>query len=396
MDTGSPAPEAEAILDRARALAPHLAAQADEAERCRTMPRGTLDALAEADLFRILSPPYLGGLGLDIPTHLRAAVELAKGCGSAAWVQCLVGYQNFLVGWYPPEAQDEVRADGQPLFAGLVMAATQPARAAPGGVMLDGRWPYVSGIDNATWVMLSARDPDWSDTNKRAITCLIPRGAFEIDDDWHVMGLRGTGSKSALLSGLFVPEHRILSFRDTDSTGVPGAAVNSGPYYRGIPTSTLFVMVIAAPAFGIAACAIDAYRQRLRTRSNPRMPAAQTEWPSAQMRLGRAVTRLEGACALYFGAVDALCGWIQAGGELTVEQRQGMRLAVVEAVGVASAIVYDLFCDAGTGVIREGDTLQRCFRDIHALRSHFMLSPDLTAENAGRVQLGLPPKAPFL
>lgn len=262
------------------------------------------------------------------------------------------------------------------------MAATQPARAASGGVMLDGRWPYVSGIDDATWVMPSARDPAWSDTNRRAITCLIPRGTFEIDDDWHVMGLRGTGSKSALLSELFVPKHRVLSFRETDSAGVPGAAVNAGPYYRGIPTSTLFVMVIAAPAFGIAACAIDAYHRRLHTRSNPRMSAPQTEWPTAQIRLGR-------ACALYFGAVDGLCAWIGAGGELSVENRQRMRLAVVEAVGIASSIVYDLFCDAGTGVIREGDTLQRCFRDIHALRSHFMLNPDPSAENAGRVQLGL-------
>lgn len=111
-------PDGQVILRCARALIPVLADQADDAERQRTMPRATHAALARADLFRILSAPNLGGLGLDIPTHLSAAVELAKGCASAAWVQCLVGYQNFLVGWYPAEAQDEVRADGEPLFAG--------------------------------------------------------------------------------------------------------------------------------------------------------------------------------------------------------------------------------------------------------------------------------------
>ena len=44
----------------------------------------------------------------------------------------------------------------------------------------------------------------------------------------------------------------------------------------------------------------------------------------------------------------------------------------------------------------DGSVLQRVFRDLHVLRSHFMLMPDASAENAGRVQFDLPPKPPFV
>jgi hypothetical protein len=63
-----------------------------------------------------------GGLGLNLETHFRAAIEISHHCGSADKLQS------------------------------LVMAATQPPHAAGGEVILDGIWPYVTGIDHANWV----------------------------------------------------------------------------------------------------------------------------------------------------------------------------------------------------------------------------------------------------
>lgn len=386
-------PDREELVARARALVPMLAARADDTERHRAILPDVHAALEAAGLYRALAPPYLGGFDLGIAAHLEIAAELARGCGSTAWVQCLVGYQNYLVGWYPKEAQDDVRADATPLYAALVMGPPATAERVVGGVRLTGRWPYVSGVDIATWLMLSARAPEES---SRVLTCLIPKRDIAILDDWHVMGLRGTGSKSVPLDGLFVPDHKVLSFRATEDRGTPGAAVNKGALYRGIPTGILFAMVVATPALGLAECAIDAYRERLRSRSNPRMPSSQTEWPSSQARLGRARTRLDAARRAFFDTVDGFAARIERGQPMMPAQRVRDRMATVETVRVCTEIVYDLFTDAGTGVAMDGDVLQRAFRDIHVLRSHFMLTPDLTAENAGRVELGLPPKPPFL
>lgn len=36
---------------------------------------------------------------------------------------------------------------------------------------------------------------------------LLPRNDYVIDDNWHVAGLAGTGSKNIVLDNAFVPDH---------------------------------------------------------------------------------------------------------------------------------------------------------------------------------------------
>ena len=264
-----------------------------------------------------------------------------------------------------------------------------------GGVSLTGRWPYVSGIDRCSWLQLSAKDPDVTG-KPRVLTCLLPREQAEIDDDWYCMGLRGTGSKTAVLDKVFVPDHRVMCFRDIEKQGLPGAAVNKGALYSGIPNSTIFAMIVASPSVGLAEGALTAYRSRLASRTNARMPSAQTEWPASQVRLGRARTRIDGAKRSMKNAADAAMADIESGNGIPRERQVSYRMEMVEIVRTCTEVVYDLFCDAGTGVSMEGDALQRAFRDIHVLRSHFVLTPEFAETNAGRIQLGLDPTGPFV
>jgi alkylation response protein AidB-like acyl-CoA dehydrogenase len=78
------APTPDELCDRARALVPTLAERAGRAEEQRSVAQETMADLHAAGLFRILQPPHLGGFGLDIPTHLAVAAELARGCASSA------------------------------------------------------------------------------------------------------------------------------------------------------------------------------------------------------------------------------------------------------------------------------------------------------------------------
>ncbi len=125
------------------------------------------------------------------------------------------------------------------------------------------------------------------------------------------------------------------------------------------------------------------------------MPSVQTEWPASQARLGRAKARWVVAQDSLLRNADALTAQIEQGETVTVEHRVFYRMAVVEVVSQCTDIVYDLFCDAGTGATLDGSVLQRTFRDIHTLRSHFMIMPDIAAENTGRVQLGMDPNPPY-
>ena len=92
---------------------------------------------------------------------------------------------------------------------------------------------------------------------------------------------------------------------------------------------------------------------------------------------------------------DAFSDQVRRGETMTIEDRTNYRRAVLEVVGQCTHIVHDWFCDAGTGVVMEGSVFQRALRDMLTLRGHFMIMPDIAAENAGRIRLDMKPKAPY-
>ena len=53
---------------------------------------------------------------------------------------------------------------------------------------------------------------------------------YRIDDNWHVAGLSGTGSKDIVVESAFVPEHRSQSHIDyTLNLPLAGRELNTGP-----------------------------------------------------------------------------------------------------------------------------------------------------------------------
>ena len=64
-------------LGAARALAPRIAADADEIEQTRCLPDPLVDALSEAGLFRLLLPTRFGGGELDPMTFACVIEEVA-------------------------------------------------------------------------------------------------------------------------------------------------------------------------------------------------------------------------------------------------------------------------------------------------------------------------------
>src|SRR5260370_39834362 len=80
-------PESRGIdyVERARALAPMLAAAADEIEERRQLPEHVVEALIEGDFFRLLLPRSLGGAELRPLAYVQVLEEIAKADPSTAW-----------------------------------------------------------------------------------------------------------------------------------------------------------------------------------------------------------------------------------------------------------------------------------------------------------------------
>jgi 3-hydroxy-9,10-secoandrosta-1,3,5(10)-triene-9,17-dione monooxygenase len=77
-----------------------------------------------------------------------------------------------------------------------------------------------------------------------------PLSEVEIADDWQVLGLLGTGSKSLILHDVFVPEHRCVMVSDLFAGTPPGALVH--PDYPVLRTPRGFLVSYSLPPVAIA------------------------------------------------------------------------------------------------------------------------------------------------
>ena len=75
----------------AEALAPQVAAFAEESERSRRLPLPLVEAMARAGLFRLWMPQALGGPEVDPMTFLRVVETISRIDGSAGWCQMIGG-----------------------------------------------------------------------------------------------------------------------------------------------------------------------------------------------------------------------------------------------------------------------------------------------------------------
>ena len=119
------------------------------------------------------------------------------------------------------------------------------------------------------------------------------------------------------------------------------------------------------------------------------------ETPAAQRRLAAAVAELDTAEAMLLqearSYMDLVAERVPMGQTLTLEERARMQLQLQHCVEMSASVVDGLFIAGGSSAINEGEPLQRCFRDISALRTHYLMDGDRLRENWGRLAFDLEP-----
>ena len=169
--------------------------------------------MCSSDLFHVLKPKEYGGLELSEHVHARIAMTLARGCASTAWVFSILSSDNIAIVAYPQQTQDEIwGANSYATLAGATnLNRKATAERVSGGYRLTGRWGFCSGSDFSEWLIFNA--PAGADGEGHMF--LVPRADTTTIDDWFPTGLRGTGSRTMAVEGVFVPDHRVQATRDT-------------------------------------------------------------------------------------------------------------------------------------------------------------------------------------
>src|SRR5579863_9913696 len=83
---------ASSLVERARALAPLITAEADEIEQTRRLTPKVVSALVENGLYKSLVPQSIGGFESPPMVFMQMLEEIAKADASTAWClgQCSV------------------------------------------------------------------------------------------------------------------------------------------------------------------------------------------------------------------------------------------------------------------------------------------------------------------
>jgi 3-hydroxy-9,10-secoandrosta-1,3,5(10)-triene-9,17-dione monooxygenase len=389
-------PDHNEMMARAASLTDPLRKRAAEADQLRRLPDANVAALQEAGLLKVLQPRRYGGYQLSLHTHVDTVAAVARGCGSTAWCMGVIHAHSWLMGSFPQAAQEETYGAKADTVISAVIAPRGKASPAEGGYVLNGFWPFASGCQHSSWLLLGAQILDRSGATVDEADLLVPTSEIVIRDDWNVVGLRGTGSCSVVAKDVFVPRHRYLSLPGLIEGKTPGAAPHEGSLYKSAAVPVL-VLALTPAALGMAETALEAFAERLPGREIAYTNhIVQRDSPTTHRQVADAATRIHVARLLLHRCVDDIEAAAQRGAMLEFATRARIRMDCAHAVRQCLDAVETLFLACGGSGIGEANPVQRAWRDLHAVNMHGALALDTNQEMFGRVVLGLEPNTTLI
>lgn len=383
-------------MARARAIAELARERARQTEADRRVGEDMIERMRQADLFRVMQPRAYGGFEYGFDVFFEIVAAIARGCGSTGWVYSLLASHQWLIACFPRAAQDEVWQDRSALAAGTYAPVGQ-AVAADGGYRLTGKGSFCSGCDNAQWQLLGGMIPQPGGAAKPGFF-LMPTADCVIDDNWHTMGLAGTGSKNLVARDVFVPAHRTLAFAELADAIAPGMRDNPNPLYR---QSFLAVLPIAivSPVLGMAEGALADFLAMTGVRTTRGAVAGgnrrMAELTTVQMRAAEASALIDAARLLMARDLAQALATATRGEAIGIDVRLRNRRDQAFCVRLLVQAIDALFFAAGGQGLFLDQPLQRAWRDAHAAASHISLNWDSTGSMYGQYMLGLEPKGQY-
>ncbi|MGI5186112.1 acyl-CoA dehydrogenase family protein [Dactylosporangium sp. CA-152071] len=415
----APRPTPTEILQRASELVPLLQKYSTWSEENRRVHDEVIEAMAAAGIFRMRTPVRYGGYECDTGTLLEVAAELARGDASAAWVASVYWIPTWMASLFPDETRDEVFATANVRICGT-LSPTAMAAPAPGGIVVNGKWSFITGTWHSQWqeciaVIVGPDGPP------RPVVALVPTSDLHVVDDWQTAGLRGTGSVTTIAQDLFVPESRVLPldvvmqgrgagaplpdvFHPQARIPSPGYMQNGQGRSTGeseaIYNAPLLPVASASSvgtAVGIARSAYEAFMERAGDRKITYTDYAhQLEAPLTHLQVADAAMAIDEAGFHAHRLTSAVDAKSAAGDGWSLDERVRARAdmgAVVRRAGEAVAVL----ADASGGTSNQlAVPIQRIRRDMQALSLHALMHPSTNAELYGRFLCGQAPNSQYM
>ncbi|MEM7015900.1 MAG: acyl-CoA dehydrogenase family protein [Pseudomonadota bacterium] len=383
----------EQLVTAAEQFLPTLRERSLEIDRLRHLPQDLSEAMAGEGFYRICAPEPLGGLDAGPLGLCKVCEKLAEANGSAAWCIFIGATSQYLFGALPESQRAKMLENPNVITSGVFAdsgTARFEQRDGQPGYVINGHWRWGSGCHNAAWISGGIHEVDAQGEKVRREES-ITRAFFqphEIDilDNWHVSGLRGSGSSDYLAEDVWLPAERM-------ATLIEYTEFANLPIYH-FPRFGLLSLPIGAIALGMARASVEEVRQVAQEKT----PQGSRRTLAMRAGLHRDIaaydTELRAAHALFYAEIER--AWEHAQTALCpLEQRLALRTANIHAVTASIKVIDKMYSVVGGTSVFESSCLQQHFRDVHVASQHMMVGEGVM-ELAGRVMLGLDQEAPGL
>ncbi|MHC8380514.1 acyl-CoA dehydrogenase family protein [Pseudomonas sp. LB3P14] len=389
MNANAPTPTLDTILEpaelvaRARAMVPTLRERSAHCEQLRHIPRETFENFRDAGLLRIAQPREFGGWGHGIDTIAEVGMEVGRGCGSSAWMAGQWPGHQFMVGYFSLEAQQEYWAQDPDTMSSTASAQArvniEPERG--GFRVRDSQMRFSSGCDYAQWIFFTTQHG----------MGLIPKSDFEVLDDWHVSGLRGTGSKSVVVKDAWIPPHRCVTLADLRAGTTPGSKIYAdNPYYQ-VPFNLVVNQLLLAATIGMGRGVLDLFEERVTKRFDLHTFKPASEGAGTQLRFAESSAEIDAAMMFIRNNCRTLAEWGQKGHVPSDAERARMRRDVAYATRMSLQASNRLITSGDASAMFDTQQLGRLGRDITMAGLQANLTWDEPAQSFSRARWGISP-----
>jgi alkylation response protein AidB-like acyl-CoA dehydrogenase len=382
------------LINVARKILPELSERSGEIDALRQIPQDLADKMAAEGFYRICTPAQLGGLAQDPNTLYEICETLASANGSAGWCIFIGSTSQYLLGALAQEQQHEMMTDINVITSGVFAdmgTALNEERDNKPGYLINGHWRWGSGCRNAAWISGGIHEIDGNGDAHQSTDSVLTRVFFkpeeiEILDNWHVSGMRGSGSSDYRVENVWVPAARMAS-------SIEQTELRHLPIYR-YPKFALLALPIGAITLGMARASINEVIKIANQKTPQGSRRTLAHRPGLHRDIGVADSKLSAAREYLYALSEEVWQHCQTK-EPTVQQRQKLRAANVHAVNTAVDVIDKMYTLVGGTSVFETSCLQQHFRDVHVATQHMMVGEPVM-ELAGRVLLGLDDVAPGL